>query len=52
MEGLLNLLTGVSLALIAIVMISVRRMHVRVEYSVSWFGAALTLLVPRARRRR
>jgi hypothetical protein len=45
MEGLLNLLTGISLLLLLLVMFSVRRMHVRVEYSVSWFGAALTLLV-------
>ncbi|HWR51258.1 MAG TPA: DUF2304 domain-containing protein [Bryobacteraceae bacterium] len=45
MEGLLNLLTGISLLLLLVVLVSVRRMHVRVEYSVSWFGAALTLLV-------
>jgi hypothetical protein len=45
MEGLLNLLTGVSLALIVMVLVQVRRMHIRVEYSVSWLGAALTLLV-------
>lgn len=45
MEGLLNFLTGLSLALIVIVLVSVRRSHTRVEYSVSWLGAALTLLL-------
>jgi hypothetical protein len=45
MDGLLNFLTGLSLVLIVMVLISVRRSHIRVEYSVSWFGAALTLLL-------
>ncbi len=45
MDGLLNFLTGLSLVLIAMVLFSVRRSHIRVEYSVSWFGAALTLLL-------
>ena len=45
MEGLLNFLTGVSLILLAMVLVSVRRQHIRVEYSMSWFGAAITLLV-------
>lgn len=45
MEGLLNFLTGVAVVLIAMVLFSVRRSHIRVEYSVSWLGAALTLLV-------
>jgi hypothetical protein len=45
MEGLLDFLTGLSVVLILLVLISVRRAHIRVEYSVSWFGAALTLLV-------
>jgi hypothetical protein len=44
MTGLLNFLTGVSLILLAMVLVSVRRQHIRVEYSVSWFGAAITLL--------
>jgi hypothetical protein len=44
MAGLLNFLTGVSLILLAMVLVSVRRQHIRVEYSMSWFGAALTLL--------
>jgi hypothetical protein len=45
MEGLLNFLTGVALVLIVLVLFSVRRAHIRVEYSVSWLGAALTLLI-------
>jgi hypothetical protein len=45
MEGLLNFLTGLSLLLIVMVLVSVRRSHIRVEYSVSWLGAALTLFV-------
>jgi hypothetical protein len=45
MQGLLNFLTGLAVLLIASVLFSVRRSHIRVEYSVSWLGAALTLLV-------
>ncbi len=45
MTGLLNFLTGLSVLLIVMVLVSVRRSHIRAEYSVSWFGAALTLLV-------
>ncbi len=45
MEGLLNFLTGLSVLLIIMVLASVRREHIRPEYSVSWLGAALTLLV-------
>ncbi len=45
MEGLLNFLTGLAIVLIMMVLVSVRRSHIRVEYSVSWMGAALTLLV-------
>jgi len=44
MEGLLNFFTGLSLLLVAMVLISVRRSHIRPEYSLSWLGAALTLL--------
>lgn len=44
MEGLLNLLTVISVVLLLLVLFSVRRMHVRVEYSMSWLGAALALL--------
>lgn len=45
MEGLLNFLTGLSVVLILMVLVSIRRAHIRVEYSVSWFGAALSLLL-------
>ena len=45
MQGLLNFLTGLSVLLIIMVLVSVRRSHIRAEYSVSWLGAALTLLV-------
>ncbi len=45
MERLMDLLTGVSLVLIAAILVSVRRAHIRVEYSVSWLAAAVTLLI-------
>ena len=45
MNNLLNFTTGLSVALIVLVLVSVRRAHIRVEYSVSWLGAAVTLLV-------
>jgi hypothetical protein len=45
MERLLLVMTGTSLALIAMVLFSIRRAHIRVEYSVSWFGAAVSLLI-------
>lgn len=44
MERLSNVLTGFSAGLILLVLVSVRRAHIRVEYSVSWLGAAVTLL--------
>ena len=44
MERLLNVLTGTSLVLIVLVLVSVRRAHIRVEYSVSWLIAAVALL--------
>jgi hypothetical protein len=44
-NGLLNFFSGLSLALLILVLISVRRAHIRVEYSVVWLGAALALLV-------
>jgi hypothetical protein len=44
-DRLLNVMTGLSLTLIVLVLRSVRRAHIRVEYSVSWLGAAVTLLV-------
>lgn len=45
MEALLNFVTGLSLVLLVLVLFSVRRAHIRVEYSVSWLGAAVSLLV-------
>ena len=45
MERLLTSMTVMSIALIALVLFSVRRAHIRVEYSVSWLGAAVVLLI-------
>jgi hypothetical protein len=45
MDRLLNVITAFSLVLIGLVLASVRRAHIRVEYSVSWLLAALVLLV-------
>src|SRR2546423_1522515 len=41
MDRLLNFTTGLSLLLIVLVLASVRRAHIRVEYSVSWLLAGL-----------
>jgi hypothetical protein len=45
MDRLLNVMTIFSALLIGVVLASVRRAHIRVEYSVSWLAAALVLLV-------
>ena len=45
MDRLLNVMTGFSVLLIGLVLLSVRRAHIRVEYSVSWLAAGLVLLV-------
>ncbi len=45
MDRLLNVITVFSLLLIGLVLLSVRRAHIRVEYSVSWLIAAVVLLV-------
>lgn len=45
MENLLNFIAALSIIIILMVLVSVRRAHIRVEYSVSWLGASLTLLV-------
>lgn len=45
MDKLLNVMTVFSVLLIGLVLASVRRAHIRVEYSVSWLLAALVLLV-------
>jgi hypothetical protein len=45
MDRLSAVLTGFSLGLIVLVLASLRRAHIRVEYSVSWLGAGVVLLV-------
>jgi hypothetical protein len=45
MDRLLNVMTVLSIGLIALVLFSVRRAHIRVEYSVTWLGAAVVLLI-------
>jgi hypothetical protein len=41
----MNVMTLLSIGLFVLVLASVRRAHIRVEYSVSWLGAAVVLLV-------
>lgn len=45
MDRLMNVVTLLSAALIAVVLASLRRAHIRVEYSVTWLAAGVTLLV-------
>lgn len=45
MDRLLNVLTVLSGCLLLLVLVSVRRAHIRVEYSVSWLLAAVALLI-------
>lgn len=45
MDRLLNVMTILSIVLIGLVLLSVRRAHIRVEFSVSWLAAALVLLI-------
>ncbi len=45
MESLLTVTTALSIVLILIILFSVRRAHIRVEYSVSWLLAATAMLV-------
>jgi hypothetical protein len=45
MERLLNVMSAISVALVVLVLVSLRRAHIRVEYSVSWLLAGLALLV-------
>lgn len=45
MDRLLNVMTILSLVLLAMVLVSVRRAHIRVEYSVSWLLASVVMLV-------
>ena len=45
MDRLLNVMTIFSGVLLLFVLISVRRAHIRVEYSVSWLLASAALLI-------
>ena len=45
MDRLLLVTAGLAVVLVLMVLISVRRAHIRVEYSTSWLGGALALLV-------
>src|SRR6476646_1468862 len=45
MDHLLNVSTGLSIILIVMILLSVRRAHIRVEYSVSWLLAATAMLL-------
>ena len=44
MDRLLNVTTAVSIILLLMVLFSIRRQHIRVEYSMSWLLAACGLL--------
>ena len=45
MDRLLNVMTGLSALLILMVLVSVRRARIRVEFSVAWLVGAVALLV-------
>jgi hypothetical protein len=45
MDKLMNVTTVLSVVLLILVLISVRRAHIRVEYSVSWLMAAAAMLI-------
>ena len=45
MTALLNVTTLLSIVLILLILVSVRKAHIRVEYSVSWLLAAAGMLV-------
>jgi hypothetical protein len=45
MDRLLNVTTVLSIILLIMVLVSVRRAHIRVEYSVTWLLAAGAMLV-------
>lgn len=51
MDRLLNFTAGLSVLMMALVLASVRRAHIRVEYSVSWLLAALAILILSRSRR-
>jgi hypothetical protein len=45
MDRLLDVVGIFSIAIITLVLVSVRRAHIRVEYSVSWLSAGIIMLV-------
>jgi len=45
MDRLLNVTTGISIVLLILVLLSVRREHIRVEYSITWLVAAGAMLI-------
>jgi hypothetical protein len=45
MQSLLHITTILSIVLLVLVLISVRRAHIRVEYSVSWLLASVAMLL-------
>jgi len=45
MDRLLSIIAAFSIVLIGVVLFNIRRAHIRVEYSVSWLGAAIILLI-------
>lgn len=45
MDKLLDVMAIFSIAMMALVLISVRRAHIRVEYSVSWLTSAAALFI-------
>ena len=45
MDSLLHVTTVLSIVLLTMVLVSVRRAHIRVEYSVSWLLAGAVLLI-------
>jgi hypothetical protein len=51
MDRLLNVMTLFSLSLFIVVLMSLRRAHIRVEYSVTWLGAAVILIILSRSRR-
>jgi hypothetical protein len=45
MDRLLNVTAGMSIILIVMVLISVRRAHIRVEYSITWLVSCVVILI-------
>lgn len=45
MDNILNVMSVMSIALMLLVLVSVRRAHIRVEYSVAWLTASALLLI-------